>query len=151
MKLFSKILTNTMGFLGLNADDLCKAMDEAWRQDRGAAEDDDSHFVDPSAIRHWKSKTRPSRPGTTNFRYLCSGLMIVCNAIEQQRGRAMVIALAKNAFIADQNAVLCEAGAPFVEWDDARGLGENVCDYLVVAYYFRNDRQNDRQQNFANG
>lgn len=150
MELFSKILTNTMVFLNLNADDLCNAMDKAWRQDRGAAEDD-SHFVDPSAIRHWKSKARPSRPGSTNFRYLCSGLMIVCNAIEQQRGRAMVIALAKNNFIAAQKAVLCKAGAPFVEWDDARGLGENVCVYLEVAYYFPNDRQNDRQQNFANG
>lgn len=150
MKLFSKILTNTMGFLGLNADDLCNAMDKAWRQDNGSA-DDDSHFVDPSTIRHWTSRTRPSMPSNTNFRYLCGGLMIVCNAIEQRRGRAMVIAHAKNAFIAAQQAVLCEAGAPFVEWDDARGLGENVRDYLEVAYYFRNDRQNDRQQNFANG
>ena len=150
MELFSKILTNTMVFLGLNADDLCNAMDKAWRQDRGAAEDA-SHFVDPSAIRHWKSKSRPSRPGKTNFRYLCSGLMIVCNAIEQQIGRATVIALTKNNFIAAQKAVLCTAGAPFVEWDDARGLGENVCVYLDVAYYFPNDRQNDRQQNFANG
>lgn len=150
MELFSKILTNTMVFLDLNADDLCKAMDEAWRQDRGAAEDA-SHFVDPSAIRHWKSRTRPSRPGSTNFRYLCSGLMIVCNAIERQRGRATVIALTKNNFIAAQKAVLRTVGAPFVEWDDARGLGENVCVYLEVAYYFPNDRQNDRQQNFANG
>lgn len=150
MEIFSKILTNTMVFLGLNADDLCNAMDVAWRQDNGSA-DDDGHFVDPSAIRHWKSKASPSRPGKTNFRYLCSGLMIVCNAIEQQRGRAMVIALKKDNFIADQNAVLRTAGAPFVEWDDARGLGENVCVYLDVAYYFPNDRQNDRQQNFANG
>lgn len=149
MEIFSKILTNTMVFLGLNADDLCNAMDKAWRQDNGSA--DDGHFVDPSAIRHWKSKASPSKPGKTNFRYLCSGLMIVCNAIERQIGRATVIALTKNNFIAAQKAVLRTVGAPFVEWDDARGLGENVCVYLDVAYYFRNDRQNDRQQNFANG
>ena len=141
MSIFNETLDNIMTFLDLKADSLCTAMDTVLQQRSNA--DKDAKAVDPSAVRHWRNRTRPARPSEVNFICLCDGIVIVCNGIEEgQKGRAIAIALKRTRFLSTQGAIFRENGAPNVEWDNDKSMGENIRIFLEIAYYFRNDYQN---------